>query len=380
MPITRQSSINPEISSDEPLHVQQPTLIYTNEPAANTAPPPARSHRGDIVFTFAVAISLYLAFRVRDVLILLYVSALFAVVLTPVVRGISRLRIGKWSPGHGVSMLILFLGVVLALGLFVGFALPPALHDLSAFVSDLPKRAPELLTRMKKLPIASRIDVGALNAKLQGEASAVAGGIFGYVSDWASGLVRIITGLVLTIYFMIEGDKAYQWMLSFFPQPQRERLNRTLLRADARMGKWLVGQASLMLILGVCSTIVFAAMHIRYAYALGVLMGIFNIIPVIGALISMAMVILAAASESWGKVAGVCIFYAIYVNVENSYLTPKIMKSSVDLAGLAVMVALLLGSEFEGVLGAMVAVPTAVLVAVLLQEYGQKHDAEMQQA
>ncbi len=380
MPITRQSSINPEISSDEPLHVQQPTLIYTNEPAANTAPLPARSHRGDIVFTFAVAISLYLAFRVRDVLILLYVSALFAVVLTPVVRGISRLRIGKWSPGHGVSMLILFLGVVLALGLFVGFALPPALHDLSAFVSDLPKRAPELLTRMKKLPIASRIDVGALNAKLQGEASAVAGGIFGYVSDWASGLVRIITGLVLTIYFMIEGDKAYQWMLSFFPQPQRERLNRTLLRADARMGKWLVGQASLMLILGVCSTIVFAAMHIRYAYALGVLMGIFNIIPVIGALISMAMVILAAASESWGKVAGVCIFYAIYVNVENSYLTPKIMKSSVDLAGLAVMVALLLGSEFEGVLGAMVAVPTAVLVAVLLQEYGQKHDAEMQQA
>ena len=242
------------------------------------------------------------------------------------------------------------------------------------------QRAPELLARLKKLPIASRIDTTALNAKLQGEASAVAGGIFGYLSDWASGFVRIITGLVLTIYFMIEGDKAYEWMLSFFPQPQRERLNRTLLRADARMGKWLVGQASLMLILGVCSTIVFALMHIRYAYALGVLMGVFNIIPVIGAMISMAMVILAAASESWGKVAGVCIFYAVYVNVENSYLTPKIMKSSVDLAGLAVMVALLLGSEFEGVLGAMVAVPTAVLVAVLLQEYGQKHDGAAQQA
>lgn len=368
--------MNPEIPSAEPPHVQQPALtVYTTEDAVHPEPPPAHSHRGDIVFAFAVAIGLYLAFRVRDVLILLYVSALFAVVLTPVVRGISKLRIGKWSPGHGLSMLILFLGVIAAMGLFIGFALPPALHDLSAFVADLPKRAPELLARVKKLPMASRIDVNALNAKLQGEASAVAGGVFGYVSDWASGLVRIITGLVLTIYFMIEGDKAYQWMLSFIPRPQRERLNRTLLRADARMGKWLVGQASLMLILGVCSTIVFAAMHIRYAYALGVLMGVFNIIPVIGAMISMAMVILAAASESWQKVAGVCIFYAIYVNVENSYLTPKIMKSSVDLAGLAVMVALLLGSEFEGVLGAMVAVPTAVLVAVLLQEYGQKHDA-----
>jgi predicted PurR-regulated permease PerM len=140
------------------------------------------------------------------------------------------------------------------------------------------------------------------------------------------------------------------------------------------MGKWLVGQVSLMLILGVTSTIVFALLHIRYAYALGVLMGVFNIIPVVGALISMSLVILAAASDSWSKVAGVCIFYAIYVNIENSYLTPKIMKSSVDLAGLAVIVALLLGSEFEGVLGAMVAVPSAVLVAVLLQEYAQQPD------
>ena len=385
MAITHPSSPTTKLPpvDSEPHAEPRPVAVHTFEPvqypAQERPQEPVPSHRGDIVFAFAVGIGLYLAFRVRDVLILLYVSALFAVVLTPVVRGISRLKIGKWSPGHGVSMLILFLGVVLAMGLFIGFALPPALHDLSAFVSDLPKRAPEMLARIKKLPIASRIDVTALNTKLQGEASAVAGGIFGYVSDWASGLVRIITGLVLTIYFMIEGDVAYNWALSFFPKAQRDRLDRTLMKADTRMGKWLVGQASLMLILGVASTIVFAAMHIRYAYALGVLMGIFNIIPVIGAMISMAMVILAAATESWGKVVGVCIFYALYVNIENSYLTPKIMKSSVDLAGLAVMVSLLLGSEFEGVLGAMVAVPTAVLVAVLLQDYGQQHDPEAQQ-
>ena len=279
MPITP-TSIHSEITLAEPA---QDNLEHLSVITPHTEQKPARSHRGDIVFTFAVAICLYLAFRVRDVLILLYVSALFAVVLTPVVRGISKMRIGKWSPGHGLSMLILFLGVILAASLFIGFALPPALHDLSAFVSDLPKRAPELLARLQKLPIASHIDVTALNAKLQGEASVVAGGIFGYVSDWASGLVRVITGLVLIIYFMIEGDTAYHWALSFFPEPQRDRLNRTLLRADARMGKWLVGQASLMLILGVTSTVVFAAMHIRYAYALGVLMGVFNIIPVIGA-------------------------------------------------------------------------------------------------
>jgi predicted PurR-regulated permease PerM len=71
---------------------------------------------------------------------------------------------------------------------------------------------------------------------------------------------------------------------------------------------------------------------------------------------------------------GVLVFYAIYAQVETSYLTPRIMKSSVDLSSLGVLVALLMGSKLAGVIGAMVAVPTAVLVTVLIQEYLVKDD------
>jgi predicted PurR-regulated permease PerM len=71
----------------------------------------------------------------------------------------------------------------------------------------------------------------------------------------------------------------------------------------------------------------------------------------------------------------VCIAYGIYAQVESSYLTPRIMKSSVDLPGLAIIVSLLLGSAIEGVVGAMVAVPTAVLVAVIVDEYAIQGDA-----
>ena len=116
-----------------------------------------------------------------------------------------------------------------------------------------------------------------------------------------------------------------------------------MARAEVRMGKWLLGQGTLMLILGVSSTIVFLALHVRYAYALGVLMGLFNIVPVARALISVALVVLVAAIDSWGRVVGVLIFYAIYAQVETSYLTPRIMRTSVDLAGLSVIIALLLG-------------------------------------
>jgi predicted PurR-regulated permease PerM len=96
---------------------------------------------------------------------------------------------------------------------------------------------------------------------------------------------------------------------------------------------------------------------------------VLNIVPVLGAAICIALALVVAAIDSWGSALGVAIFYLIYLQVENSYLTPRIMRNRVNLPGLAILVALVLGSALEGVLGAMVSVPTAVLVAELLDEY-----------
>jgi predicted PurR-regulated permease PerM len=346
-----------------------------NEPGSKS-----RTARSSILFAFGVALALYTAWHVREELVLIYVSALFAVVLMPVVRGITQLRIGKWSPGRGVAILVLLLVAGGAAALFVLFALPPVVRDLHEFAGELPTRGPELLARIRKLPFSQRVNVAALNAKLQDFASNFATYLLYSIKNWANTLFKIITGIILTVYFLLEGEIAYRWMLSFFPVIKRQRLDTTLARAEVRMGKWLLGQGSLMLILGISSTIVFVALKVRYAYALGVLMGILNIIPIAGALISVALALLVAAIDSWGRVLGVAIFYAIYAQVETSYLTPKIMRTSVDLAGLSVIVALLLGSALAGVIGAMVAVPTAVLVAVLLNEYAVKPEPVIAEA
>jgi predicted PurR-regulated permease PerM len=124
-----------------------------------------------------------------------------------------------------------------------------------------------------------------------------------------------------------------------------------------------------MLILGLASTILYLSLHIRYAYGLGVLTGLLNIIPVLGAAVSIVLALLVAAIDSWSRVLGVAIFFLIYVQIENSLLTPRIMKNRVHLPALAILVALLLGSAIEGVVGALVAIPTAVLVSVLVDEY-----------
>src|SRR5271157_2037562 len=92
-----------------------------------------RNLRSDIAFAFALALACYLAWLIREVLVLLYVSALFAVVLTPAVRFTSQLHIGRWQPSKGLAVFLLLLAVAAAVTAFGFLALPPVVRDLQEF-------------------------------------------------------------------------------------------------------------------------------------------------------------------------------------------------------------------------------------------------------
>jgi len=352
----------------EELEIRQVTKLKISGQMTHPSTSPG-NHRGDIVFVFALAAAAWLAWQVRDVLVLLYISALFAVVLSPIVRFVGHLSIGRWRPFKGFALLFLFLFVAAALTGFGFLAVPPVARDLTALGGEMPAKLPRLFTRLFNLPFISQLNTADLISRIQGFASTAATRILLSLKDWASGLVKIITGVILTIYFILDGGHAYQWFLSFVAPPRRERLDGALRRAEVRMGKWLLGQGSLMLILGISSTIVFLALHVRYPYALGVLTGLLNIVPVLGATVCIVLATLVAALDSWGRALGVVIFFLSYLWVENWFLTPRIMRNSVDLPALGILVALLLGAALAGIGGAMVAIPTAVLVSVLLDEY-----------
>jgi predicted PurR-regulated permease PerM len=329
----------------------------------------SRSLRSDIVFAFILVLACALAWVVREVLMLLYVSALFAAVLTPIVRSTGRLRIGRWRPFKGYAVFFLLLAIAGLLTAFGFLALPPVIRDLHEFAREMPVRLPALLDKLRHIPFADNLNTEEISAKLQDFASNAATYLLLSIRDWAGTMVDVAMGFILTVYFILEGDHAYAWFLSLIPPDNRDRLDFALRRAKVRMDKWLLGQGSLMLILGMLSTAVYLWLNIRYAFALGVLTGLLNIIPVLGAAICVALALMVAAIDSWGRVLGVAIFYVVYLNIENSFLTPRIMKNSVGLPGLAILVALLLGSALGGIPGALVSVPTAVLVSVLADEY-----------
>jgi len=334
-----------------------------------------RDLRADIAFAFGLAAACYVAWLIRNVLLLLYVSALLAVVLRPVVVAVSRVQVGRWRPFRGYAILVLLLLVGGALTIFGILALPPVVRDLSEFAKETPTRAPLVLQKLQRIPFADRINMEDLQSRIQDSVGNAATYLVLSLKNWASVVFDILMGFILTVYFILEGDAAYAWVLSFFPVKSRNRLDRTLQSAKGRMGKWLFGQLLLMLILGITSTIVFAELHVRYAYALGVLTGLLNIVPVVGAAISIALAMLVAAIDSWGRVLGIIVFYLVWLQVENSFLVPRIMGNTVGLPALGILVSLLVGSAIAGVVGAIVSVPTAVLVSILLDEYLVRREA-----
>jgi predicted PurR-regulated permease PerM len=321
--------------------------------------------RSDIVFFFALLLGLYLAWLVRDVLLLVYMSALFAVVFSPGVRFIRRMHIRGWRPSRGLAILILLLSGIVVMAFFAVFMLPPIFRDLHGLATYAPDRMAAALEKLHRIPYVGRLDITALQEHL----AAAAGGVVGVFTGIAGGLFWFFSWMILTAYFILDGDRAFHWLMSLFPDTTRQRLEPTMMRAEARVRNWLAGQGALMLILGLCSLVTFWLLKIRYFYALALFAGLANIVPVVGPLASVVLAGTVAAFDSWTKLLGVLIFYFVYQQVENAYLTPRIMKTTVDLPPLAIIIALSLGGSLAGVLGALIAVPSAALAAVFIEEY-----------
>jgi len=330
------------------------------------------NRRSDIVFAVVLVLGLVVAYYLRHALLLIYVSILFAIVLTPAVRVIQKISIGRWHPGKGMAVLVLLFAVLAAVGIFVGLVVPPIIGDAQQIGADLPRRIPEILDRLRRVPLLNRINP----SELQQQLAAAAGTVPRLVTGFAGKLLGFFTWLILTIYFVIDGRRAVNWLLSLLPRATASGLGPVLVRARDRVRRWMLGQLLLMLTLGVLSTVVFNILGIRYASALGVFAGLANIVPIVGPLASVILASLAAAFDSWMKLVGVLIFYAAYQQLENGFLTPRIMKATVELPALAVVIALLIGGELAGLLGGLVAVPSAALIAVFVDEYIRREGAE----
>jgi predicted PurR-regulated permease PerM len=344
--------------------------------------PEAQSGRSEgvvrrlIVFGVVVALTgivlTYVLYLVRSTLVTAYISAIFAMGISPLVRIIERqkvVRIGNRLP-RWLAILLIYaaiIGALVALGMAI---VPPLIDQAEQLWRALPEKFDQAQQFLMRIGILQRPIT--LSAAVQqaptGEAGNVATTIFGYVRNVVGGLFGVITILLLTFYMLVESRELMSFFVRLFPVRQRRRVATISNDVTEKVSAWLGGQLLLSLIIGVTSAIALWAMGVPYFYVLALISAIGEFIPMVGPILSAIPAILVAATVSPGLALGVALFFIIQQQVENTVLVPKIMGRSVGLSAVTVILALGIGSQLMGVVGAILSVPTAAILQVLFEE------------
>jgi predicted PurR-regulated permease PerM len=325
-------------------------------------------------FTIVLMWALY---HVRGALLLIYVAAVVAIGLSPLVTvlerredALTRHRIPRWLAI--LTIYLMLLGAVVGIGMLVA---PPLAEQMRA----LWKEIPDLLHRSQQWLIDRGLLSRELSVREAVERAPVGGGdAVNTVVDALWGLVGGIAGLVailvLAFYFLIEADTLVNTFVRLFPRRRRRRVDDACRRVTTKVSAWLGGQLLLAAIIGSTAALGLWLMGVPYFYVLALIAGIGELIPIVGPLLSAVPAIGVALSVSPGLALGVTIFYFAQQQFENHVLVPKVMERQVGVSAVVVVVALLIGGSLLGVVGAILAVPTAAILHVLVEELGPDID------
>lgn len=335
-----------------------------------------------ILWTIAMAllgvVALYTVYLIREVLLLLYVSGVFALGFSPIVRWLERQRvlpIGTRLP-RWLAILILYL---VMLGVIAGIAaliFPPLIAQAREFWDYLPALVSRgqaflidrgLLQReLSMQELMQRAPVGAGSGDTVGRVIGAAWGFFG-------GIMGLLTILILTFYFMVEAESIRGAFLRLFPRGRRTQVAKASAEATLKVSAWLSGQLLLASIIGATAALGLWLLGVPYFYVLALIAALGEMIPIVGPILAAIPAIAVASSVSGQQALFVAIFFVVQQQIENHVLVPKIMERQVGINPAVVIVALLIGGSLLGVMGAILAVPTAAIIQVIYLEFERRH-------
>lgn len=338
------------------------------------APGPPVSRHAPFYLGFMGALGVLLALLVgiavrtmSSVLVLIIVSIFLAVGLNPIVEWLMRRGIHRrWS------VVIVTLGVLGVVTLFVVSLVPVLRDQFQALIENAPGWLEQLRRNTTVQDFDEKYDViDTVSERLQDPdlAQQAFGSVFAVGLAVLGAVLNAFLVFVLTLYFLSALPKIKQAGYSLAPASRRARvasLGDEILR---RVGGYVAGAFFVALTAGITSFIFLEIVGLgQYALALALVVAILDFIPLIGATIGAALVtVIGLATDV--KIGIAClIFYVIYQQVENYVIYPRVMRSSLDVPGVVTVVAVLIGGSLMGVVGALLAIPTAAAAMLLLRE------------
>jgi predicted PurR-regulated permease PerM len=328
------------------------------------------------VFGLAIVVwaLLHLVSVARHVLVWLVISLFLALAINPFVewlqaRGVRGLR------RRGVATTVAFLLVLLAVAAVGALFIPTLVDNVNKFVNALPGYVDDLTKgkgRLGFLETKYHV-VEKIRDQLHNGGAKRLLGLSGAAVSVTKGVINIVIGTVtiifVTFFMLLEGPTWIERLYSLLPaesQPRWRAVGRDIYR---QIGGYVTGNLVISLIAGILTTLVLLALGVPYAVALGLIVALLDLIPLAGATI--AAIIVAAVAVLHKIVAGIVVvaFFVIYQQVENHVLQPVVYNRTVALSPLAILVAVLIGAEVAGVLGALAAIPVAGAILVLIVDF-----------
>jgi predicted PurR-regulated permease PerM len=322
----------------------------------------------------AVVAAAAAVYTTRAVLVRVLIALFIAISLDPAVRALTRRGVRR-----SLAVLVIFLiagGLVAA---FLVSVIPAMVHQFEALVRDFPGYIASLSDRSARFrQLTDRFHLTAkvqdLLASLPGR---LGGGLLGFTRRLFGAMFSTLTVLVLTIYFMADMPRLRHGAMMLFPRAHRARSARIADVMVDKVGSYMIGNLLISLAAGLASFAVFAALGVPFAVPLAFAVALCDLIPMIGATLGAVICVLAAllTTDLWPTTVVVAIFFVVYQQVENYFIAPRILRHTVSLSAAAVLLAGLIGGTILGLIGALMAIPVAAGLKVVLAERLQARDS-----
>jgi predicted PurR-regulated permease PerM len=299
------------------------------------------------------------------VLMLLVLAFVFALGLDPLVRYLVH---HGWRRNWAVAAVAT--GVLLVLAGFLAAILPPIIDQTTQLVHQAPQFLAQIQDRHSRIgALMARFNVvSTVRNEVGPKAVQAVGGVFGVGAAIAGATASVLTVGVLTVYFTANLPAIERAMWRMAPASRRPRVTELGERIFDQVGGYLLGNVITSVVAGAGTWVYLLIVGVPYPLALGIMVAVLDLIPVVGSTVGGFIVSLVALSVSVPIAIVTLAYYVVYRLLEDYLLSPRIMERTVDVPPLLTIVALLLGGALAGIVGAFLAIPVAAAVQLLLRE------------